>query len=62
MFIAIWNGWDDEVHTRAFSDEESLQDSAFNDASFPTETAVIHKLCNTTFEVVDTFRLRLTQI
>ena len=43
--------------------EESLKDSAFNDPSFPTDEAVIHKLCNTTFEVVDTFKkLRLTQI
>ena len=62
MFIAIWKVWDEEVRTRAFSDEESLQDSAFNDASFPTETAVIHKLCDTTFEVVDTFKLRLAQV
>lgn len=62
MFIAIWRDCLDDLHTWSFENEESLKDSAFNDPSFPTDEVVIHKLCNTTFEVVDTFKLRLTQI
>ena len=62
MFIAIWRDGMDDLQTRSFDNEESLKDSAFNDPRFPTDEVVIHKLCNTTFEVVDTFKLRLTQI
>ena len=43
-------------------DENDLKEHALNNPHFPTEEAVIHKICDTTFEVIDTFKFQLTQL
>jgi hypothetical protein len=61
MFIAIF--WENsERTTLTMMDENDLKEHALNDPNFPTEEAVIHKICDTTFEVIDTFKFRLTQL
>lgn len=62
MFIAIYVDDQHEKTTLTMMDEKDLKNHALNDPNFPTEKAVIHKICDTTFEVIDTFKFQLTQL
>lgn len=62
MFVAIFHDDEGDPSVRVFLEESFLKEASLNDPHFPTEEAVIHKVCDTTFEVIDTFKFQLTQL
>ena len=62
MFVAIYHDDEGDPSVRVFLEESFLKEASLNDPHFPTEEAVIHKVCDTTFEVIDTFKFQLAQL